>query len=81
VDVPTSTITIGVDPEFELGPLTLSWHGLMIAVGLLVGGWLARRAARERGLDPEALTACHPLYSASERSVVFSRLAKSEAVP
>lgn len=29
----------------------------MIAVGLLVGGWLARRAARERGLDPEALTA------------------------
>ena len=57
MDVPASTITIGVDPEFELGPLTLSWHGLMIAVGLLVGGWLARRAARERGLDPEALTA------------------------
>lgn len=50
-----ATITIAVDPEFELGPLTLSWHGLMIAVGLLVGGWLAGRAARERELDPEEL--------------------------
>jgi len=39
--------------------------------------WVTRRVRHERLV----LTACHPLYSASERIVVFARLAKSEAVP
>lgn len=38
---------------FNLGPITLSWHGLTIAFGLVVGGVLARRVARERELDPD----------------------------
>lgn len=42
-----ATITIGIDPEIQLGPLTLAWHGLMIAVGVLAGGWLARLAKAE----------------------------------
>ena len=44
-------ITIGIDPEIELGPLTLAWHGIGIAVGIAVGGWLAARFAAERGLS------------------------------
>jgi phosphatidylglycerol:prolipoprotein diacylglycerol transferase len=48
-----AVITIGIDPNIELGPLTLTWHGLMIAVGIASGGWLAARFARERGLDRE----------------------------
>ena len=51
-----SVITIDIDPVIDLGPLGLSWHGLTIALGLLCGGWLATRVARERGLDAERIT-------------------------
>ena len=46
-------ITIGLDPEVHLGPLTLAWHGLTIAVGILIGMVVASRYARARGLDVE----------------------------
>jgi phosphatidylglycerol:prolipoprotein diacylglycerol transferase len=52
-----STITIGIDPTVEIGPLTLAWHGITIAVGILIGGLVARHAARRRSLDPEPLYA------------------------
>ena len=48
-------ITIGIDPEIDLGPLTLTWHGLTIALGILIGVLAARRWLRERGLDTEPL--------------------------
>jgi phosphatidylglycerol:prolipoprotein diacylglycerol transferase len=50
-----SVITISIDPNLHLGPLTLAWHGLTIAIGILVGGLAAARFARERGLDLEPL--------------------------
>jgi len=46
-------ITINIDPMIDIGPVSLSWHGLGIAIGLLVGGWLALRVARERDLDTD----------------------------
>jgi len=46
-----AVITISIDPEIELGPLTLSWHGLGIALGLVVGTAIAQRWANRRGLD------------------------------
>lgn len=49
------TITIDIDPMLRLGPVALAWHGIAIAVGIVVGAWLARRYARERGLDRETL--------------------------
>jgi phosphatidylglycerol---prolipoprotein diacylglyceryl transferase len=52
-----AAITIGIDPEFEFGPLAVSWHGLMIAVGIVLGAWLASHYARERDLDPEFVAA------------------------
>jgi phosphatidylglycerol:prolipoprotein diacylglycerol transferase len=51
----SSTITIGIDPFVHLGPVTLAWHGITIAVGILIGGLAASRAARERGLSTEPL--------------------------
>lgn len=51
-----AVIRVGIDPTFELGPLTLAWHGITIAVGILVGALVAARMARERGLDPEPIT-------------------------
>ena len=50
-------ITVGIDPTIEIGPITLAWHGLMIAVGVVVGGLAAASDARRRGLDPERIYA------------------------
>lgn len=50
-----ATLTIHVDPYIELGPVTVAWHGLMIAVGIVVGAWMAVLYARERGLDPDEI--------------------------
>jgi phosphatidylglycerol---prolipoprotein diacylglyceryl transferase len=52
-----STITIGIDPTIHIGPVTLAWHGITIAIGILVGGIVAAFEARRRGLDREPLNA------------------------
>jgi phosphatidylglycerol:prolipoprotein diacylglycerol transferase len=48
-------ITIDVDPTIEIGPMSLAWHGMMIAVGIITGGWLALRYVGERELDRDPL--------------------------
>ncbi len=50
-----SVIEIGIDPTIELGPISLAWHGITIAVGIVIGGLATARHARERGLDTERL--------------------------
>jgi phosphatidylglycerol:prolipoprotein diacylglycerol transferase len=51
-----SVITIGIDPEFQVGPITVAWHGITILVGILIGGaFAAARYARERGLRTDEL--------------------------
>jgi len=52
-----SVITIGIDPTIELGPVTIAWHGLTIAIGIVIGGVGVARDARRRGLDPERVYA------------------------
>jgi phosphatidylglycerol:prolipoprotein diacylglycerol transferase len=51
-----SEITIGIDPTIEIGPVTLAWHGLTMALGILIGAVAAARVLRERGLDPANLS-------------------------
>ncbi|HHY92087.1 MAG TPA: prolipoprotein diacylglyceryl transferase [Firmicutes bacterium] len=44
------------DPiAFSLGPLTVRWYGILMAVALLVGTWLALKEARRQGVDEDAL--------------------------
>lgn len=43
-------------PIFELGPLSLSLHGLMAGVGFVAGAWLMLREAKRRGFDQEKIT-------------------------
>lgn len=50
-----AVITIGIDPDIHLGPITIAWHGLTIAIGVVVGALYAGRRARRSGLDPEPL--------------------------
>ena len=51
----SAVITIGIDPNIHLGPVTLAWHGLTIALGIVIGGFVAARWARARGLPVDRL--------------------------
>jgi len=53
--LPAGVITIHIDPEIHLGPLTLAWHGLTIAMGIIAGAVVAARWLRERGMDVEPM--------------------------
>ena len=53
MDASAAVITIGIGPDIHLGPITVAWHGLTIAVGILIGGLVATRFARKRGLIGE----------------------------
>jgi phosphatidylglycerol---prolipoprotein diacylglyceryl transferase len=45
-----------MDPVFvHIGPLAIRWYGLLIALGVLGGTVWSLRAARRRGMDPDAL--------------------------
>lgn len=54
-DVHPGIITIDIDPQIHLGPVTLAWHGVTIALGILIGGVAAARWLRQRGLDAEPM--------------------------
>lgn len=44
--------------RIDIGPLSISPHGIGIAVGILAGAWLMRPAARAQGISDELLRAC-----------------------
>ena len=50
-----AVITIGIGPDIQVGPITLAWHGITIALGILIGAFAAGRWLRERGLDTEPM--------------------------
>lgn len=50
-----ATISYPPIPALELGPLTLSLHGLFAALGFLAGAWLLIRFAGDRGYDVERI--------------------------
>ena len=51
-----SVIEIGLDPTIELGPVTVAWHGLTIAIGIVVGALAAAWHGREeRGIATDPL--------------------------
>ena len=52
-----ATLVVPIDPTIEIGPVTLAWHGLTIALGVLLGGLVAASEARHRGLDPAPISA------------------------
>jgi phosphatidylglycerol:prolipoprotein diacylglycerol transferase len=46
---------------FQLGPVSLRWYGLLIALAVLLGLALATRLARLRGMDPSLIVDLLPL--------------------
>lgn len=54
VMLPFLAIEINIDPTFaELGPFTLTWHGLFTAIGIIAGVWLSVRLATKDGIPAE----------------------------
>ena len=47
-------IMINIPPEFQR-PLTVAWHGLTIALGIILGAVAVARWPREPGLDVEPM--------------------------
>ncbi|MCA1698639.1 MAG: prolipoprotein diacylglyceryl transferase, partial [Actinobacteria bacterium] len=50
-----AVIRIGIDPNVHLGPITLAWHGITIALGILIGALAAARWLRQRDLPTEPM--------------------------
>jgi len=48
-------IRIGIDPLIHVGPVTIAWHGITIALGIVIGGFVAGRWLRQRDLSPEPM--------------------------
>jgi phosphatidylglycerol:prolipoprotein diacylglycerol transferase len=42
-------------PDLRLGPLPIHFFGILVATGVLIGIWLARKRAKPMGVDPELL--------------------------
>jgi phosphatidylglycerol:prolipoprotein diacylglycerol transferase len=40
---------------FTVGPLTVHWYGILVAIGFLTGLWTAARRARFVGISPEVI--------------------------
>jgi phosphatidylglycerol:prolipoprotein diacylglycerol transferase len=38
----------------QIGPLSIRWYGILMALSMAIGLWLAYREAKRRGLDPES---------------------------
>ena len=47
-------ITIDLDPNLHLGPLTLAWHGIFTAVGIFFGVWLSVKLVMQRVSEADA---------------------------
>ena len=50
-----ATITIGMDPDFDFGPFTLSWHGLLTFIAVAVSVFLVVRWGKREGLVADAI--------------------------
>jgi len=46
------------DIAFEVGPLTITWYGILVACGFLSGMWNASRRALRQKVNPEAIFDC-----------------------
>lgn len=77
-----SVITIGIDPTIELGPISVAWHGLTIAIGDVINGehygpatdfFLGVRNTHPDALTPSPEIAYHSggLYEVLLAAIVF----------
>ncbi|NDF63340.1 MAG: prolipoprotein diacylglyceryl transferase, partial [Synechococcaceae bacterium WBB_3_034] len=57
---------------FQLGPFSLRWYGLLIAIAVLLGLALATRLGKQRGLDPALIADLLPILVLA--AVVGARL-------
>ncbi len=70
---------MSIDPiAFTIGPLSVTWYGILIASAVLIGMFLALREAKRQGIDPDTflniLVVCLPLAFVGARVyyVVFN---------
>lgn len=50
-----ASITIGIDPDFDIGSFSLSWHGMLTFVAVAVSVFLAVRWGTREGLVADSI--------------------------
>ena len=50
-----ASITIGMDPDFDFGPFTLSWHGLLTFIAVAISVFLVVRWGTREGLVADSI--------------------------
>jgi phosphatidylglycerol:prolipoprotein diacylglycerol transferase len=64
LSLPASALAVFTSPGpllFQLGPFSLRWYGLLIALAVLAGLLLSTRLGRSRGIDPVLIADLLPL--------------------
>jgi phosphatidylglycerol:prolipoprotein diacylglycerol transferase len=66
-------VTINIDPILiHLGPLAISWYGIAVGAGILVGVWLTLWEAQRKGLPTEPVM--DPIFWIAGGGLVGARL-------
>ena len=61
---PATALAVFASPGpliFQLGPFSLRWYGLLIAVAVLLGLMLATRLGKQRGIEPTLISYLLPV--------------------
>ena len=53
-----STLAAVHDIAFTLGPLTITWYGILVALGFIFGLWNSSRRALRQNINPEIIFDC-----------------------
>ena len=52
-----ATIAIGIDPDWDIGPLTISWHGLMTFLAVAIAVVIVARLGTRAGMSADGIYA------------------------
>ncbi len=62
--------------RIHIGPLSISPHGLFIAIGFMVGAWFMLPQSRKRGIPDDEV---YPLFTRARTSEPMAALASMRA--
>ncbi len=73
IEFPALGLQFNINPvALQVGPITVYWYGVIIAFGFMLAVFLAMRASKDYGVDPENIIDL--VLFAAPVSIIFARL-------